>query len=153
MSKTNYTKVDAILENQLRRMTVEHEMELAKQQSQPDQSKQPETSGKTPLDKAQSRLIAALQRDLKKLHLADHKEMYASLEIKKSDLRKKIESPEKLTPEEWETIKQIKAKIDKYRSEIKDKLPQESNDAIVEAERHKHINKRFNVNEKWLPLH
>lgn len=152
MVKTNYTKVDGILENQLRRMTVEHDLK-ENIESVKENANEPPDPNASAIDKVQQRLIAALKRDLQKLHLANHREMYASLDMKKSDLKKKIESPEKLTPEEWETIKQIKAKIDKYRSELKEKLPQQSDDAIVEAQRNKHVNKRFNVNEKWLPLH
>lgn len=160
MGKTNYTKVDSMLENNLRRMTVEHDLKSAEQLSKHNPGTTP-AEGVTPsdspagsaVDLAQNRLIAALQRDLKKLQLADHKTMYDTLALKKNEIRKKIEHPEKLTPEEWETLKQIKEKIDQYRSELKAKLPAASNDAIVEAERHKHINKRFNVNEKWLPLH
>lgn len=155
MAKTNYTKVDSILENNLRRMTVEHTLNttdpLPKSPENPANAAENTTA--SPVDLAQNRLITALQRDLKKLHLSEHKKMYESLSMKKNELRKKIEHPEKLTPEEWEQLKQIKEKIDKYRKELKEKLPATSDDAIVEAERNKHINKRFNVNEKWLPLH
>lgn len=162
MPKTNFTKVEEALEQGLRKMNVEHLFEISdelsgKQPKEPTLSAAaPEGSAKpkeTPLSKAQKSLINALQRDLKRLQIKEHREMYAELGIKKTDLKKKINTPTNLTPEEWEQIKQIKEKIDNYKQELQAKLPVESNEKIVESQRSTHINKRFNVHDGWLPLH
>ena len=73
--------------------------------------------------------------------------------MKKSELRKKIENPQALTPVEWETILQIKKKIDVYKAQISTQIPELELNQTIEDERVKQLNKRFNVNEKWLPLH
>lgn len=140
MAKTNFTKVEDMLNQGLHKITVSHLLDEA------DAAK-----GSAPKDNANRALISALQRDLKLLHKKDH-ETYTKLGIKKKFLKKIIETPESLTPEELETLKQIQGKIKVFKEELKNKVPPVNDESIVEAERTKHINKRYNVNDKWLPL-
>jgi hypothetical protein len=145
MAKTNYTKVEEILEQGLRRMSINQLF---------DESKKvvPEKSVENPIEKEHEQLLSSIKRDLKYLHYKGHAKLYNSLGMKKSELKKLIDTPN-LSDAEWEKITQIKKKIDLYKAELAAQLPEIALKQTVEDERIKHINKRFNVNEKWLPLH
>jgi len=141
MTKTNFTKVEEALNEGLRKMTASHLLEMADSSAK--------TGGVTsnPFQAAIKRLIALLKHDLKQLEKQDP-DFYQNLGLKKPGLKKLLSDPEHLTPEDWESIKQIKEKIDQY----KQKTPAPADEQIIQKERRKHINKRFNINEKWLPL-
>ena len=53
----------------------------------------------------------------------------------------------------WKKIKRLKEQMDKHRAELAEPMEEGIDEKIVEAERLKHINKRFNVREGWMPLH
>lgn len=150
MAKTNYTKVEEALTEGLRKLTISQLIEMADAASK---SKTDTAPVETParLDAIQKALVSALKRDLERLHKQDTN-VYEKIGVKKKEIKKFIDNPNTLTPEEWESIKQIKDKIDIYKKELTSSLPKVSDDQIVEGERVKHINKRFNINEKWLPL-
>lgn len=135
MAKTNFTKAEEALTGALQKMSVEQIL---------DQSKP-----KTATEELKERIAIAkgLQRDLKRLYRQDP-EIYKKLEIKRKSFEKSMEDPAKFTEEQWKEILATKNKVDTYVKQ----LPAESNETLIESERHKHINKRFNVNDKWLPL-
>ncbi len=156
MAKTNYTKVEEVLEKELRRQSIEKLFDdKAQSHKQPAEGSPPaEKGGKSSsLDKAQMSLISALKRDIKFLRAKQHATMYTKLGIKRNELKQKIENPADLTAEEWVLIQKIKTKIDLYKAELAAQMPEFEFSQQIEHERQKHINKRFNVNEKWLPLH
>lgn len=146
MAKTNYTKVDAAADQGLRKMEIDRLFE-----GTPSKSKD-----KVPLsaeEKSKQKLLETLKRDIQYLDPKRHKQLYTTLGYKRQDLKVLIENPSTLSLEDWEKIKQIKADIEKYRKEVMAQLPSQNDEKIVEDQRVKHINKRYNVNDKWLPLH
>ena len=145
MAKTNYTKVDITAEAGLRKMEIDRLFEAT-----PGKEKGPSLS---PEEKQKQKLIEGLKRDIQYLNPKRHKQLYTSLGYKRQDLKSLIENPSTLTLEDWEKIKQIKAGIEKYRKEVMAQLPSQMDEKIIEDQRVKHINKRYNVNDKWLPLH
>lgn len=140
MSKTNYTKMEEALNEGLLKMSVSRLLDL--------------TNAALDLDQAHSigQLLALLNHEMKilKNHGIDP---YEKLGIDKKTLKKLIDNPNHLTAQDFEQIKKLKGKIEEFKKEIESKLPQVTDDELVSKERRKHINKRFNVNEKWLPLH
>jgi len=154
MSKTNYTKVEEMLDQGMQKIKVAHLLEEADaaggshaKQAQAKISQEKSDQKEAP----PSHLISSIRRDLKILQKKD-REAYVKLGIKKNYLKKIIETPEALTPEELETLKQIQEKIKVFKEELKKTLPPINDEVIIEAQRTKHINKRYNVNDKWLPL-
>jgi hypothetical protein len=112
-----------------------------------------QTPGKQEKDaalKEKIRLIKKIDIRLKSLSQKDPA-AYKSLKVKKKDITALIEGSEELTEERWKSILELKEKLETLLKEREDK--QLSDIAVVEKERHKHINKRHNVNPKWLPLH
>lgn len=151
MPKTNFTKVEEVMDQGLRKMSIDQLFNMADAAS--NLGAEHQYSEHSTIERTKQKLIEALKRDIKYLDSKKHKSMYGELGVKKQDLKILISNPSSLTAEDWEKIKQIKAGIDKYRKEVMAQLPQENNEKLVEEERRKHINKRFNVNDKWLPLH
>lgn len=144
MAKVNFTKVEDMLNQGLQKISVGHllnEADAAKGISKPSDA---EVS-------SNRRLLTSIERGLKTLQSQDP-EAYAKMGIKKKSLKKMIEAPEKLTPQEVETLKEIEEKIKKFKEELQETLPSLDNESIIESQRSKHINKRYNVNDKWLPL-
>ena len=148
MAKTNYTKVEEALAEGLRQLTRTKLLELADlAKAAGNQSK----SAEAEVVISQHHLLSSLQRDLKELY-RHGPDIYTQLGIKKKEMKKFIEHPDTLTPQDWERLKQVKAHVDEFKKEIVKNLPQISNESIVEQERVKHVTKRFNIRDKWIPL-
>lgn len=123
MAKTNFTKVEEMLDQGLRKITVEHLYEMADVAKGTGNPLAASTEKKAPqLDKTQTHLISSLQRDLKLLKKQEE-DMYVKLGIKKKHLKKMIENPSALKPEDWQTLKQIQEKIAAFREELKKNAP------------------------------
>ncbi len=148
MAKTNFTKVEGMLDEGLRKMTVEHLLNLTETSSEDDK-----TSGKVPEKHTQARLksILTLQRDMKFLDKAEQ-EPYELFSVSKKNIGKYLKNPDTLTSEEWEEIKEIQSKVHKFRKEFEKNSIQNNNDDLIEQQRRSQVTKRFNINEKWLPL-
>jgi hypothetical protein len=146
MAKTNFTKVEEALANGLHHIKVEELLKLADLASD---------IGKKDLESAAlfyGQFLSLIENDLKWMHKKESS-VYKELKIKKSELKdlilKSREKPSTLSETEMERIKDLKVKVEKYK---KEKFPSKPEDTLIELERKRHIYKRFNVNEKWLPL-
>lgn len=138
MAKTNFTKVEDALTEGLHKMKVEHLLELADLAAGTGIAK--ETTNE--------QLIATLKHDVSWLPKKDRK-IFEKAEIKKKELEKLLEKPEDLKDEDWKKLRQIKDKFDAEKEKIRAKS---SDEDLVDKERKRHIKKRFNVSERWLPL-
>jgi hypothetical protein len=161
MAKTNFTKVEEVLEQGLRKYSVDHLLEAADKASgakekpphNPSISYTADANQPQPpaLTKDQTGLIHSLQRDLKRFQKRDPA-LYKLLGISKKNLKMMLDQPAIMTEADWETIKQIRTKLDQHKADLSKQLPKQSNEDLVEAERKDHLNRRYNVNKKWLPL-
>lgn len=146
MAKTNFTKVEGALDEGLRQMTVQHLHALA------DSIKGLRVENIEKSDIAsQKKIIAILKFELTWME-SNNISLPKDLGVTKSEIKKIIEKAPPLESQDFEKIKTIKNYLETLKKELEKALPQ-SNDEIVEKERVKHINKRFNTNDKWLPLH
>lgn len=150
MAKTNFTKVEEALAEGLRKISVNKLLDSADQAgaaAQPDKAiKSPEKGAST----AEGQLLAAVHVELKHLQKLGH-DPYTKLDIDRKELKKFLDNPAALSLEDWEGIKKIKAKIEAFRKEL-EKLPHITDEELVKQEMKKHKTKRFNINEKWVPL-
>lgn len=144
MAKTNFTKVEDALNEGLLQMTVQHLHALA------DSIK---GLGSEDIEKsdiaAQKKIIAILKFELTWME-SNNITLSKDLGVTKSEIKKIIEKALPLQPQDFEKIKLIKNYLETLKKALEKK---QSNDQLVEKERVKHINKRFNTNDKWLPLH
>lgn len=142
MAKANYTKVEGALNEGLLKIGVSRLLDIT----------EAAILGYADQGRPLGQLLAALHYELKALK---HQgiDPYEKLGIDKKDLKRFSDNPDSLTPEDLQKIKQLKEKIEAFKKELEAKSPPASDEDVVNTERRKHINKRFNVNEKWLPLH
>lgn len=148
MAKTNFTKVEEKLDEGLRKMTVEHLLDMADAATKPKDDKVP---NKIRQDNSRLQVILSLQRDMKFLDKEDQTP-YELFGINKKTISKYLKNPDKLTAEEWEEVKQIQGKVHKFRKDFEKNSTQKNDDNLIEQQRRVHVTKRFNINDKWLPL-
>lgn len=148
MAKTNFTKVEEKLDEGLRKMAVEHLLDLADSAAKPKDDNAP---NKIKQDHSRLQIILVLQRDMKFLD-KEGQAPYELFGINKKTINKYLKNPEKLTSEEWEEIKKTQEKVHIFRKDFEKSSPQKNDDTLIEQQRHSHITKRFNINDKWLPL-
>lgn len=155
MAKTNFTKVEELLQDSITKKKVEgwgKLADIAQKVERPEMRKLVEKASlaaeKVDLDK--KALIHALSQAKKK-----YKDLkfYEAIGISAEELDKLLADVKVLSPEDWARLQGIRAKVAEYKkNEIEQQADKRGNEAIVDGERRKHINKRFNVKDKWLPL-
>lgn len=142
MSKTNFTKAEEALSDALQKMMRTKLLEAA----DAAQGTLPATDE----EMVERRLIVqSLRRGIKRLHHHD-KEIYKKLAIQKQDLDALLKNAEMLTKENWDNVIVVKNRVVELVKLLPDQ--QISNEDLVKQQRKHHKTKRFNVNDKWLPL-
>lgn len=148
MTKTNFTKAEEALSETLQKLTVQKLL---------DESPSSKNKGKTSSKhlaqeiQAQHRFLVALKRDLQRLYKRDQG-IYKQIGISKKDLDLLLQISEKQSDKEWEKLKLIRNNIDKLLKSLPKVDETTPDDTLLQQQRQRHETKRFNVNEKWLPL-
>lgn len=145
MGKTDFTKVEEALTEGLRKMEVDKLLSIADENS--------EAKGKTDkkLSPAQSQLLAILKHELKQMNLS-YDEICDKLKIDKKELKRLLKDTEALVAADWDQLNQLKARMTTIKEEQEKKAAKPSDDILIEQQRKSQKTKRFNVNDKWLPL-
>lgn len=146
MGKTNFTKVETSLEEGMRRMEISRLLNEADKASGKTPPPPPEEKPK--LSPEKRKLIKDLELNIVRLRSRDRK-IFSTLKVKYSTVKKMIGNALSLKEEDWKHLATLLKKTDAL---IKERMPEMVDDKVIESEKEKHINKRFNVNEKWLPL-
>lgn len=147
MVKQSFSKVEELLEETFRKIFIERLSELsaiASLISDPN-------SHFTP--KYVNEIILKFQIELNKLK--DHdKKLYERLELAPNEEKNFMRQASDFTTQDWERLKTLKERIDLLKFELfgepKTTVEDEKH---IEKQRRKHINKRYNVRDGWLPLH
>lgn len=140
MSKTNFTKVEGSLDKGLEKLKIEKIVSETRTQ-EGEKSSNPKLY-----------LIQSIKYDIETL-LPIEPKLFEKIGIKKKELKAFLKQPEKLTDKDWKILQEIRLKFDEIKKELQKKIKAPTNEELIEAQREKHINKRFNTNDKWLPLH
>ncbi len=151
MSKTNFTKVEEALTEGLRRI------QLDKLLKEADAAKG--TAGDEAATKATNaatlaeghRRVHALKMSIKWLSSKDP-DLYLRLGVEKADITKFLDAVDKFTDKDWATFKILHDKVDKAKLDLAAMQGVGGNEDMIAQQRQKHIHKRFNVQDKWLPL-
>lgn len=146
MSKIDFSKIESALSNTLQKIYISQIAELATIATLVNT---PVTSLSQPkIDEALNKLKTEI------LYLKEHDlKLYDRLKITPSE-EKLIFSSKSLKPTGWARLGKLKNRINALKKELYGEMnndPEIENQ--IELERKKHINKRFNVRENWLPLH
>lgn len=149
MSQINFTKIEQLIDESLRKMSVERLLYLADVAANIGQSVAiTEKEGKSQDAHQKQKACAKLYTNLLKLSEKDAK-IYAKIQIRKSSVDRLIDKMDSLTEQEWVIIQAL---LQETNELMKQHYPKISDEELVENEIQRHINKRLNINEKWLPL-
>lgn len=143
MPRADFTKVETALDAGLRKIVVGQLLNEADANQG-----NPAVPG---AEAAHKQLLIGLQHELHYLHRLGLTP-YKLLKLRKKKFAEWVEHPETVTEKEWEMIKGLKGKLALIRADYEKKAKTGDNETLVDSERRKHIYKRFNINEKWLPI-
>ena len=150
MSKTNYSKVEEELCKSLDFQRKQKLLEKA--QSEQDKKNLAEAEKKMPpKERYKSKALGIIKKDLSSLTRKAKHKMFEKLGIDKEVIRKYIENPSELSPQDWQKIKDIQKQIAAYKEELNDS-DDEFNKELINDQRNRHINRRHNIKNGWLPL-
>jgi 16S rRNA C967 or C1407 C5-methylase (RsmB/RsmF family) len=144
--KVNFTKVENAFDNALKKIFIDNLSELAAIA----------TIIHTPESNLSSQtieeIIGRFQKELKRLKKQDIK-LYQRLNLSEEEANRFALSSDQYTQADWLRLRSLKERIDELKRELygEDILDVE-NEKRVAKERNRHINKRFNIREGWLPL-
>lgn len=146
MGKTNFTKVEESLAQGLHKMEVERLLSEADKASGKPPPPKKDTGLELPEEK--KKLIKDLELNIARLKAKESK-IFEKLKVKRSTVERFTHNPLKLSEEDW---KHAAILLKRTENLLKEMMPEKADDKLVEDEQSRHLNKRFNVNEKWLPL-
>ena len=149
MSRINYTRAEQALKADLLKMGIQRILflaDLASSFGKPNKSKA--SLGKDPQENFQS-LMDGIKVEVKKLAKQDTS-FYDQLELSKDEVKNILQATGPLTEEAEKKIQLLVEKLKKYKKNSKIKQP--TDQELVQSQRKKQQSKRFNVNEKWLPM-
>lgn len=147
MARVNFTKVEHVLHEALHKASIDHLKELATIANLlGDAPKKMENKDIEPI-------LDNFRQELKRIKKSDPT-LYQQLSISPEQEKRFDLSVQDLKTEDWSKIKAIREQIPDLKKELRghQSKTKEEDEKIVEAERVKHINKRFKVRDGWLPL-
>lgn len=149
MAKVNFTKAENAVAEALQKIMVEQLSDLA------DIASESAASAATLKDiqlakqaKERSLILYTLYCDLGRLQRLD-RDFYKGLALKKKSLESLMKNLTEITDEQWQKVLTVK---DIVTTKLKKLSALYSDDQVLQAQRHKSINQRFNVSDRWIPL-
>jgi hypothetical protein len=147
MAKVNFSKVEKSFDRALQKLFIDNLSELAAIANAIQDPQKGITS------KAIEEVIERFQKEMKKIKKQDPV-LFEKLNLSPEDEARFNRPSNEYAQEDWLRLKALKLRIDELKHEL---YGQESidaeNDDHVEKERRRHVNKRFNIRDGWLPLH
>ncbi|MBA2369577.1 MAG: hypothetical protein H0V82_11220 [Candidatus Protochlamydia sp.] len=145
--KVDFSKVENILSDTLRKIFIDRLSELA------IIANLIQTSSQSYDPKLMDEVAASFQKELSKLKRKD-KKIYDKLGLSDADEERFKLSPSQFSQEDWILLKELKMRIDDLKRQLQgDDLPNLEHEQQVEHERKRHVYKRFNIRDGWIPLH
>lgn len=146
MAKVNYSKVEKSFDRALQQLFIDNLSELA---AIANVMQNPQNE----MSKTIEEVIERFQKEMKKIKKQDPV-LFGKLNLSPEEEQRFEQTAKEYTQDDWLRLKALKLRIDEIKHEL---YGQESidaeNDVRIKRERRRHINKRFNIREGWLPLH
>lgn len=146
MAKVDYTKTEQLLQEGLLKMSIAHLLHLADVASTVGKRRKNNLINEETIS-----ALKKLEHDLLIIKTKDP-ELFAKLGISDEDLHHLFDSPMGLSPKDWQKLRELFNKTNEIKADLKSHHKVLSNEEIVTAQRKKQKTKRFNVNDKWIPL-
>lgn len=154
MSKTNFTKVEEALTEGLRRIQLDKLLVEADEARAKGNATTPAEEKGPPSQELEARRHKAqiLRVNLKWLNTKDP-DLYGKLGVKKEDVNKFLARVDVFNEKECEIFRVLLERTEKVKADFaaRDGV-NKGDDDLIAQQRKKHITKRFNVQDKWLPL-
>ncbi|MBT3393534.1 MAG: hypothetical protein HN411_00275 [Waddliaceae bacterium] len=162
MAKTNYGEMEKSISRTLKKykrdellvQADEAQKELKSKKKNETRRKEATTKKErvqATKEEVKEKAFDAIKKKLSMLNNRSKRVLFEKLNLNKEELKKYISDHNKLSREDWKMIKQIQKQISTYSENIEN-FEQEFNDKIINSEKNKHVNKRLNVRDNWLPL-
>lgn len=153
MTKTNFTKVEEALTVGLRRIQLDKLLEEA-DEARAKATGQPEAPPKPPESKEleERRRKAQILKITLKYLLSKDPQLYTKLKVKQDEVGKFLDRVDAFNEKELQIFAVLTERIEAVKKEVVAREGSAGDDALIEQQRRKHITKRFNVQDKWLPL-
>lgn len=147
MAKINFSKVEKSFDNAVQRLFIENLTELGAIANMVQDSQVPTSSH------AIEEVIAKFQKQLKKIKEQDLL-MFNKLNLTPEEEQRFYLPSTEYTQQDWLRLKEFKQRIEELKRELcgQETINPDHDDQITK-ERRRHVNKRFNVRDGWLPLH
>jgi hypothetical protein len=147
MAKVNFSKVEKSFDRAIQKLTMDHLSELAAI-ANVIQDPQSHLS-----NKSIEEIITRFQKELKKLKKYDSV-LFGKLDLSPEDEERFALPADQFLQGDWLRLKALKVRIDELKHELYGQEHIEAqNDEQITKERRRHVNKRFNIRDGWLPLH
>jgi hypothetical protein len=141
MPKTNFTKVEEALTEGI------HKMNISKLLDEADALKK----GKKETNPLNLR-VASLRHEIKWLS-KQNPAFYTEISLEKKKVRALLELKEPFSSEQTIELEKLKEKIENYKAKLTPENTETENERLIADEKKKQKNVRFNIKNKWLPLH
>lgn len=147
MTKVNFTKVEGAFDLALRKLFIDNLSDLA---SIANVLQDPQANLS---DKNLKEVILRFQKELTKLKKQDAK-LFQKLNLSPEEEARLHAPADDFKPEDWLRLKALKERMEELKKELQGaETVNPEDDKQIAEERRKHINKRFNTKDGWLPLH
>lgn len=148
MAKTNFSKMEALLNEGLLQVQVKSWLELADLAAGKG-----EIAKEHPARVLQARKAIAkiLKHEISYMYKTNPN-IYTMLKVDREKLFNIFDNADKMSDEDWEYLSGLKKMVDIFRKGQQAMVNPQKNEELIEQQRKQHVNKRFNVNDKWLPL-
>ncbi len=151
MAKVNFSKVEDAFDKGVQKLFIDNLAELAAIANLTQDPKSSLSSEEI------EEIIVRFRKELEKLK-KQNVQLYELLNLTKAEEERFSLASNEFMQQDWLRLKDLKLRIDELKRELHGKesmTPEnvEANESIVTKERQRHINKRFNVRDDWLPLH
>lgn len=142
MAKADFSKAEESFQKDLEQFKIDKLIEGTENE---------ETSNAIQQFRMINRLLTLIQYEIKGLKRKGVN-CYEVLKIDKNILKSFIKDPNTVSIDDWKILREWKEQIDVLKKAEEAKELVTTDEDIVDKERKVHINKRFNVSDKWLPL-
>lgn len=147
MAKVNFSKVEKSFDRALQKLFVENLSELAAIANIIHEPKSTISS------QSIEKIITRFQKELKKIK-KQTPALFDKLELTSEEEERFARPVSEYVHEDWLRLKALKVRLDELKHELYgQELIDAKNDLQVAKERRRHVNKRFNIRDGWLPLH
>lgn len=140
MTKVDFNKAEDAFDKALQKMFIDH---LAKLVAAVDEVQNYQAA---PSNQTMEEMIGRFQKELLKIKQEDPK-LYEKLNLSPEEEQRFTLPAGTFSSEDWVHIRNLKLRIDQLKQELHAEYEKQ-----VALERRRHVNKRHNIRDGWLPL-